>query len=1504
MVNMLASQLFNVILWQISCHRIKNCQLGLSLLKVVKHIFSITVWILLGLYLMIMLALQLPSVQTYIGERAASYLSGKLGTSVTIGSAEVGLFNRLTLINVTLLDQQGQELLKAARVSARIDWMPLTQGRISISTAQLFGTHVKLYRKDAESTPNYQFVIDSLALKDTTETTPLDLRINSLIIRHSSVSYDSYDQPATPDVFNPNHLKVSNLSMHVSLKVLKEDSLNVNIKRLSFKEQSGLQVDRLSMKLESGRQQSRLSEFLLRMPGSNVQLGDINASYYFRDNHFVTPSLQHSGSIISSTVTPSDFASFLPALKNFKSPLSVSTHFHGQGDEVRIPSLVVRSETGDITISLEGWVKELTKQPTWYADIHDLALSANTVAFISENLKGEKIDVPDILNRLGSIHLTGVSSGKGVEELQTRSQLTTDAGKADIHFNINKQHNFEGTFNAQDINLGKLLANNQLGLMSTNIDLKGTLPAKGQPEVTAKGTIQQFVYNNYTYKNIEIDGGYHQGNVDGHVVIDDPNISVIAEGSISREDKTYDIALTTSILTLSPQALNLTDRWGDANFVTDIEANFKAKDLNDAVGMLIINNFSLLSVSGSYELDRLTIESGYNKNDIHYISMNSDFGEAKIIGDFDYNTIVQSFTNIIADKLPTLPGLPSVVPDTRNNFMWYAHITKSDWLQRVAKVPLTLDQPLSLEGQVNDAMRQVTLDFDAPQLTYDQTGYRHIHVSVTSPGDSLLYEVNATRLSADDEEQQLDIHIEGHAFDNLLTAYLDWDNHAKERMSGNLNVTASFDASIDGQQIVYGTIHPSTLNISNKIWNVEPAYVVYSNKHVDITQFAIRHEQQYLTINGTASELPEDTLTIGLQDIDVDYLLALVDFDAVDFNGRITGNGSLRGIFGNLEADAKLTVNQFEFQHGRMGTLTANVDWNKEQEQIDIHAIADDGPEAKTYVDGYVTPKRDSINLIIRADGTYLDFAKSFTESFISRIDGHATGSVNLIGPLSAINLTGEIILNGHAHVKTLGCTYEMRNDTLRCIPNEMEFISCPIYDMYGRRGIMTGGIHHKDLTNLTYDIYVDADNLLAYNFHEFGDDTFYGTVFATGEVAIHGRENELRIEGDLTPQRNTVFVYNAASPDAIANQEFITWGSKISNEENTRQKTDNSPDFRSDVHIDLRLNATTDAAVRLLMDARTNDYITLHGTGVLNTSYYNKGGFQMFGTYRVNDGTYDISIQDIIRKNFTFNEGGTAVFSGDPYDATLNMQAQYTVNGVSLSDLNVGKSFSNTVRVNCLMNITGQPRAPIVDFDLDIPNVNTDEKQMVRSVLNSQEELNQQVVYLLAVGRFYPQQVNNATEDATERSQTSLAMQSLLSGTLSGQINSMLNSFINSNNWNFGANISTGDEGWNNAEYEGIVNGRLLNNRLLINGQFGYRDNATTTTPSFIGDFDIRYLLFPNGNLALKVYNQTNDRYFTRSSLNTQGIGIIMKKDFNGLGDFFSNKKSKKKQKKDSEKR
>ena len=172
------------------------------------------------------------------------------------------------------------------------------------------------------------------------------------------------------------------------------------------------------------------------------------------------------------------------------------------------------------------------------------------------------------------------------------------------------------------------------------------------------------------------------------------------------------------------------------------------------------------------------------------------------------------------------------------------------------------------------------------------------------------------------------------------------------------------------------------------------------------------------------------------------------------------------------------------------------------------------------------------------------------------------------------------------------------------------------------------------------------------------------------------------------------------------------------------------------------------------------------------------------------------------------------------------------------------------------------------------------------------------QIIYLLGIGRFYTYDYTNNAEN--ESGQSSSAMSSLLSSTLSGQLNNMLSQVINSNKWNFGTNFSTGNKGWTDMEVEGMLSGRLLNNRLLINGNFGYRDNPIANT-NFVGDFDVQWLLTPSGEISLKGYNQTNDRYFTKTTLTTQGIGIIFKKDFDHWMEIFRKKRKSSENQKDS---
>ena len=339
----------------------------------------------------------------------------------------------------------------------------------------------------------------------------------------------------------------------------------------------------------------------------------------------------------------------------------------------------------------------------------------------------------------------------------------------------------------------------------------------------------------------------------------------------------------------------------------------------------------------------------------------------------------------------------------------------------------------------------------------------------------------------------------------------------------------------------------------------------------------------------------------------------------------------------------------------------------------------------------------------------------------------------------------------------------------------------------------------------------------------------------------------------------------------------------------NTEQNaTEPSLPFSSDVRINFNLDVNPDAKIRILMDARSGDNILLMGNGRLHANYYNKGRFQLFGTYRVSEGTYHMSIRDVIRKDFTFQPDGTVIFGGDAMQAALNLKAIYTVPNVSLDDLSAtGLGLSNT-RVDCIMNIGGIARSPSISFDFDIPNANEDEKQMVRSMINTEEEKDMQAVYLLGVGRFY----TYGTLFDSKQTKSSMAMNSVLSSVLSSRFNQIMSQALGGSNWSFGTNLRTGEAGWEQLDVEGMLSGKMFSGRLQFNGNFGYRDNKYKMgTANFIGDFDIQYRLSPNSPFSLKAYNQTNDRYFTQSSLTTQGVGIKFQRDFNRWQELFHRK-------------
>ncbi len=1474
----------------------------------IKRFFNVSIWLVCGFVISLAILTHTPSVQSFIGKKVAEAVGDKLGTGVKIGRVDIGFLNRLIIDNVIIYDKEQVDMLKAGRISAKFDIIDLSRGRITITSAQLFALQARLYKPAPDKQPNFQFVLDSLASKDTETKSTLDLAIKSLVIRNGHVIYDE-KYVARTQLFSPSHINIDKISTHIMLNKLSNDSLNIYTKKFSCVEQSGMAINDFTFSLVANRSHAALRDFMLETPQSKIMIPELDLAYQCNDQGMIPSSLEYQGGL-SGTITPSDFAPLTALLKDFSRPLSLRAALSGTSSSLKLKSIAIH-QGNDVSLEARGELHDWKKTPRWSAVISRFTMDAEAVKYFTDAL-APKIQLPEFVGHIGQTTLHGKFSGQG-SDIAADANLSTAIGTVILKAKaIN--HLTSGRIDAKDLNIGIIANQDNLGELDGQLDFKA-LHANGKYELkSVNGNVTKFDYNGYRYQNIALkynaDGQYDHGEIS----IDDPNANVVAFGK-KKKAKTPDFSIGARIRGLNLARLNLTDQFKDATIDADIEADIHGSNFNNALGSVSVSNFNVKGGNRDYHLSQLTINAQRNDN-VHELAMNSDFGNIKVTGRYNYATLLQSLTNIVGSKLPTLPGLPKMNHNIDNDFQINAQIAKSDWLNSLLGIPLNLKRPLTLEGSVRDSNRKIEMTLNLPSFDYGKSSYERGYIRLTSPDDVLEAFAHLQQVGKNDGGTYWNIHAL--AEDNKLHTLLSFENNGKSNFSGIINTEANFYNNHHGMATANINIQPSTIAIGDSVWHVKPASINYYENHLTVNHLSVEHNKQHIIINGEATPNANDTLTVDLHDVDVSYILNLINFHSVEFAGKATGLAHISSLFGKPDMRGDLWVRDFKFEDGRMGILTANVALNHQKEQLDIDATAFDENDSRTYIHGYVSPQRNYIDLNIKANNTRGEFIESFCGSFMRNTNLRINGNIRVFGDLSEVNLEGDAIADGSIDIKPLNTTYTLEACPVKLVPDEIRLANCNIMDRNGNRGVVNGAIYHKHLTRMTYDIGVTANNLLAYDFKTYGDQTFFGTVFATGDCRIKGKSGEVVIDAHATPQKGSFIEYNASSPESISNQSFIHWQDRDSlklaantSHNEVEQDTESEIDIASDIHLNLQIDCTPDATLRVLMDKQSGDYIALHGNGSIRATYFNKGDFDMFGTYEVESGVYKLTIQNIIRRDFQFLPGGTIGFGGDPMDAILKLKAQYAVNGVSLSDLNVGKSFtSNNIRVNCLMNITGTPIMPKVDFGLDLPTVSNDAKQMITQLINSEEGMNQQVLYLLAVGRFYSQNNNsNSSLTTQQQSRTSLAMQSILSGTISQQLNTILNTVTKNDNWNFGANISTGDEGWNNAEYEGLLSGRMLNNRLLFNGQFGYRDNANATT-SFIGDFDLQYLIYPNGNLAVRVYNQTNDRYFTKNSLNTQGLGIILKRDFNGWRDLLGlhpqkkDKKAKKKAKKATSKR
>ena len=392
----------------------------------------------------------------------------------------------------------------------------------------------------------------------------------------------------------------------------------------------------------------------------------------------------------------------------------------------------------------------------------------------------------------------------------------------------------------------------------------------------------------------------------------------------------------------------------------------------------------------------------------------------------------------------------------------------------------------------------------------------------------------------------------------------------------------------------------------------------------------------------------------------------------------------------------------------------------------------------------------------------------------------------------------------------------------------------------------------------------------------------FYGKVFGTGDVHIYGDEKDCKIDVNARTEANTKFYLNINSASKATQSNFIHFVQPDTASYgllSLLQPKASAPSTttQSKLRLSLQGEVTPQAEINIRLGAE--DGIKGRGEGNLKLIYESPSeNVQMQGSYTLQSGLFSFSLGNIVRRNFTIREGSRITWDNDPLAPTLDITGYYHTTA-SLRDLFGSESAQiatnrTSVPVNCVLNMSDQLFNPILKFAIELPQSDESVQSQVNSMINTEEMLMRQIIYLLVFNRFYtPEYLQNTQNVGLNETY------SLLSSTLTGQINSWLSKLTDV--FTMGFNFRTDGEGETaSQEYEANFQIHPIN-QLIINGNFGYRYNDLSNRP-FFGDLDVEYLLTKNGKVRVKAYTHTVDKYSLRQANTVQGVGFVFKHDFN----------------------
>jgi len=566
--------------------------------------------------------------------------------------------------------------------------------------------------------------------------------------------------------------------------------------------------------------------------------------------------------------------------------------------------------------------------------------------------------------------------------------------------------------------------------------------------------------------------------------------------------------------------------------------------------------------------------------------------------------------------------------------------------------------------------------------------------------------------------------------------------------------------------------------------------------------------------------------------------------------------------------------------------------------------------------DGNVDSKSQEIDGILTADNFSMKFFEYVILDGISETEGHLDLSCMVRGKLAAPSLNGRAIVhNGAVRVDYLGNKVFFDKQEIRINEKVIDATGGIITDRLGNEAVLTGGLYHNLLTDMVMGLNISSDNFLLLDTDKRDNPDYYGTGVGEASVDFAGPFEQASIIVNATTNKGSYLNIPVVSTVEDYDESFIQF---VDKGELLKVQSDTvlqEEERLSGANIEINLSLTPDAEVNIIFDEQLNDIISGRGTGNMKIISERNGTFDIFGQYTVETGRYLFTALGLVAKPFEVKRGGTVTWTGDPLNADLNIQAEYTglriatdvfleeYLGTEESPLRAEAQNKSDVLLG--LNIGGTLFSPDINFDLSFPELQGELKayaaSKMRTLRASPTDLNDQVAGLLIFGSFLPSDNPYSSIGGDQFAQSGYnTLSEFVSNQLSYLLSGLFEETLIDNNVLTGVDfdigfykntdlVSGGDSNGSLApdEVELVLKPQFKNDRFSADLGANYvRDGAEGIPDNYnYYDFKVEYSITSDRRIKARVFAK-ND-WDLQGRKNQYGVGIRYSKEFGTLAEL-----------------